>query len=151
MLESIKRLFESLQPRPAPDPAFEHTLQMATAVLLVEVMRSDARISPQERAAALSTLRRHFTLSETELGTLMEIAEEQARNAHDLHTFTARVNEHLEPKEKARIVEYLWQVAYADGHLDAHEHHVMRKIADLLYIPHGDYVAAKMRARDQMA
>lgn len=151
MLESIKRLFESLQPRPAPDAAFEHTLQMATAVLLVEVMRSDARISQEERGTVMSTLRRHFTLSEAELSTLMEVAEEKARNAHDLHTFTARVNEHLEPPEKARIVEYLWQVAYADGHLDAHEHHVMRKIADLLYIPHGDYVAAKMRARDEVA
>jgi uncharacterized tellurite resistance protein B-like protein len=45
------------------------------------------------------------------------------------------------------VVEYLWQVAFADGRLDAHEQHFMRKIADLLYIPHADYVAAKQRAR----
>jgi len=38
-------------------------------------------------------------------------------------------------------------VAMADGHLDAHELHLMRKIADLLYVGHADYVAAKQRAR----
>lgn len=149
MLEAIKRLFESLQPQAASDAAFEHTLQMATAVLLVEVMRADADISPAERHSVMQTLRQRFTLGEAELTTLMDVAEAHARNAHDLHTFTARVNEHLEPKEKVRIVEYLWQVAYADGRLDAHEHHVMRKIADLLYVPHGDYISAKMRAKAQ--
>ena len=46
------------------------------------------------------------------------------------------------------IRDSLWQVAFADGRLDAHENHFMRKIGDLLYIPHADYVAAKQRARE---
>jgi len=42
----------------------------------------------------------------------------------------------------------MWQVAYADAELAAHENHVLRQIAELLHITHGDYIAAKMRARD---
>ncbi len=39
-------------------------------------------------------------------------------------------------------------MAMANSHLDAHELHLMRKLADLLYIGHADYVAAKQRARE---
>jgi len=45
----------------------------------------------------------------------------------------------------------MWQVAYADSELSAYEQHVIRKIADLLYVPHRAYIAAKLRARDAAA
>ena len=54
--------------------------------------------------------------------------------------------------EKAEIialVEAMWQVAYADGQLDVHENHVISKVAGLLHVTHGEYIAAKLRARDQ--
>lgn len=119
-------------------------------MLLVEVMRSDAHIGLSERASVIVALRDRFALNADEVEALMVVADQTAREAHDLHTFTSRLNDQLEPEQKARIVEYMWQVAYADGRLDAHEQHVMRKLADLLYIPHGDYIAAKMRAREAM-
>lgn len=150
MFTTLKSFLEPLLPQAAPRAAFEHTLQVATAVLLVEVMRSDARIGLSERAAVIVALRDRFELDADEVEALMVVADQTAREAHDLHTFTSRLNDQLEPEQKARIVEYMWQVAYADGRLDAHEQHVMRKLADLLYIPHGDYIAAKMRAREAM-
>jgi uncharacterized tellurite resistance protein B-like protein len=42
----------------------------------------------------------------------------------------------------------MWQVAYADAEISAHENHLMRRIAELLHIAHGDYIAAKMRAKE---
>lgn len=151
MFTTLKSFLEPLLPQAAPRAAFEHTLQVATAVLLVEVMRSDASIGLSERAAVIVALRDRFALDADEVEALMVVADQTAREAHDLHTFTSRLNDQLEPEQKARIVEYMWQVAYADGRLDAHEQHVMRKLADLLYIPHGDYIAAKMRAREAMS
>ena len=151
MFTTLKAFLEPLLPQAAPRAAFEHTLQVATAVLLVEVMRSDASIGLSERAAVIVALRDRFALDADEVEALMVVADQTAREAHDLHTFTSRLNDQLEPEQKARIVEYMWQVAYADGRLDAHEQHVMRKLADLLYIPHGDYIAAKMRAREAMS
>ncbi|MDO8374882.1 MAG: TerB family tellurite resistance protein, partial [Polaromonas sp.] len=41
-----------------------------------------------------------------------------------------------------------WQVAYSDAHLDAHENHLISKIAGLLHVTHGEYIGAKMRARE---
>ena len=81
--------------------------------------------------------------------TLMALAAEEARLATDYFQFTSLINKNFSAGQKVQVVEYLWQVAYADGQLDAHEQHFMRKIADLLYVSHADYVAAKQRARDQ--
>jgi uncharacterized tellurite resistance protein B-like protein len=55
----------------------------------------------------------------------------------------------LELPEKVRIIEYLWQVVYADGKISAHENHLMRRLVDLLHISHGDNIAAKMRAKPE--
>ena len=50
--------------------------------------------------------------------------------------------------QKLRMVELMWRVAYADGQLGEHERHVMWRIADLLHVPQGAYVHARMRARE---
>ncbi|MBI3480412.1 MAG: TerB family tellurite resistance protein [Nitrosomonadales bacterium] len=125
----------------------EHTLQLATAVLLIEVMRSDAESAEIEQAAILRILKEHFQLSDAEVAQLTALGHQAATSTHDLHQFTSLINRELELPEKIRIVEYLWQVAYADGKISAHENHLMRRLADLLHISHGDYVAAKMRAQ----
>ena len=69
------------------------------------------------------------------------------REATDFFAFTSRINDAFSMEQKLRMIEHMWRVAYADGVLSAHENHVMRKLADLLHIPHGAYVHAKMRAR----
>ena len=73
MLRTINELLESLRParRDAPPAAQEHALQLATAVLLVEVMRAEAGIGAAERAAALQALERKFALSADERETLL--------------------------------------------------------------------------------
>jgi uncharacterized tellurite resistance protein B-like protein len=55
----------------------------------------------------------------------------------------------LELPDKVRIIEYLWQVVYADGKISAQENHLMRRLVDLLHISHGDNIAAKMRAKPE--
>ena len=91
MLRTLKDLFVALAAPPggAPAASREHTLQLATAVLLVEVMRSDAQIRDDERAAVLGALRQTFALADDEIARLVELAERTARDAHDLHTFTS--------------------------------------------------------------
>jgi uncharacterized tellurite resistance protein B-like protein len=150
MLRTLKDLFDTLLPPPPTAPAAdaEHLLQLSTAVLLVEVMRSDATIDATERTQILAALRGKFTLGEDELARLLELAEQTAREATDLFRFTSVINERFEMPQKLRMIELMWRVAYADGQLDAHENHLMRRVADLLYIPHGAYVAAKARARE---
>jgi len=125
----------------------EHTLQLATAALLIEVMRADADSTDQEQDAILQILKERFQLSDTEVAHLSDLGHKTVKNANDLQQFTSLINSELELAEKVRIIEYMWQVAYADNQISAHENHLMRKMADLLYISHGDYIAAKMRAK----
>lgn len=148
MLRTLKDLFDVFTPA-APQPAArrEHTLQLATAVLLVEVMRSDADIGVDERKIATAALKEKFALGDDELARLLDLAERTAHAAHDFHSFTSKINDAFDTDEKVRIVEQMWRVAYADGHLSAHENHVMWRVADLLHVPHPAYIGAKMRAK----
>ncbi len=153
MLKTLKDLFDSLLPplpgAPAPDD--EHALQLATAVMLVEVMRADTTFHAGEREAVLAALRDKFSLGDDEAARLAELAEATARGATDLFAFTSRINERFEMPAKLRMLEHMWRVAYADGHLSEHERHVMWRIADLLHVPQGAYVHARIRAQQEQA
>jgi uncharacterized tellurite resistance protein B-like protein len=123
-------------------------LQIATAALLIEMMRMDSELRETERQAIASTLQTQFKLDSTQFETLIALAEQEVRDATDYYQFTSLINKHCDLAQKVKIIENLWHVAMIDGHLDAHELHLMRKLADLLYVGHADYVAAKQRARD---
>ncbi len=149
MLKSLKDLFDSLLP-PAPDAdprQAEHALQLATAVMLVEVMRADTRFHDGEREAVRAALRDKFALGDDEAQRLAELAETTAQGATDLFSFTSRINERFDMPQKLRMVEHMWRVAYADGDLSAHERHVLWRVADLLHVPQGAYVHARLRAQ----
>ena len=149
MLKTLRDLFDSLL-APAgsvPPQAAEHTLQLATAVLLIEVMRADASFHDAERNAVLGALRKVFHLADDEAERLAELATTTAQQATDLFGFTSQINNRFDMAQKLHMVELMWQVAYADGHLADHERHVLWRVADLLHVPQGAYVNARMRAQ----
>ena len=149
MLKTLKDLFDSFtgdSPDSSPR-AREHALQRATAVLLVEVMRADPAIEAAERTAVLAALKAKFALADDESDRLLEVAEQTAKDAYDYHRFTNSINASFTHEEKVRVIESMWQVAYADGHLDSHENHLISKVASLLHVTHREYIAAKLRAK----
>jgi len=151
MLKTLRDLFETLRPASSEaDPKVEeHALQLATAVMLVEVMRADTSFEPSERALVRRALGEKFQLSEDEAARLAELAEATAKDATDLYAFTSHINERFDMARKIRMIEAMWQVAYVDGRLSEHERHVLWRIADLLHVPQGAYVHARMRAQQQ--
>lgn len=150
MISGIRKFFSLLiEPELGkPGPGGEHALQLATAALLMEMIRMDSDIDTGERAVVKDALRRQFGLDETELDRMLVLADAEARDANGYHQFTSLINQCCSPAEKMQIVEYLWRVALSDGRLDAHELHLMRKLTDLLHISHADNIAAKQRARE---
>lgn len=150
MLQTLKTFFDQLTaPQANQSPAAqEHALQLATAVLLVEVMRAEPTLATAERDAVLTALRRKFALTDDDLKQLLELAHDTAQTAYDYQRFTSQLNDRFTQEQKIRLVESMWHVAYADAHLDAHENHVISKVAGLLHVTHGEYIAAKMRAKE---
>ena len=149
MLRTLKDLFDTFTAPAGESPqARGHALKLATAVLLVEVMRADPASHADERRAVLDSLREKFTLQGDELARLVELAEQAARTASDYHQFTSRINDSLSHPQKIHIIELMWQVAYADDHLHVNENHLISKIAGLLHVTHGEYIGAKLRAKE---
>jgi len=147
MLSTIREFFDrhvDLAPSPERE---QHAIQLATAALLVEVARIDSESTPAESAAVMRAVREKFGLEAEEAAALIELAEAEMRQAGDYFQFTSLVNRHFSAPQKLAIIEMMWRIAYADAVLSAHENHLMRKIGELLHIPHGDFIAAKMRAQ----
>jgi len=150
MLQSIRRFFQDRVSagvnEPAPE-AREHALRLAAAALFFEVARADARIKEEERTALSAAVESAFSLSGPEAEELLRLAEEESRSAASLYEFTRLVDTGFNPEQKVRLVELLWSIGFADHEKDAHEEHLVRRIADLLHVSHSDFIAAKIKAR----
>lgn len=132
----------------APGPEDEQqALRLATAVLLVEVARADFSEDRVEDRAIFELLSRHLDLSDEQIGRLVEKAKSEVDHSASLQAFTRELHEALSVEEKHEIIEMLWRVALADEHLDKHEDHLVRKIAGLLYVSHGDLIRIRNRVR----
>jgi uncharacterized tellurite resistance protein B-like protein len=150
MLSAFNHFIDSFIP-PSPAQAAqdgERAVRLAAAVLLVEVMRADPANTPAERTAVVAALRQRFSFADDDVARLVELAQAEAEHAYDYYRFTSVLNERFSQAQKIALVEAMWQVAYADAHLDANENHVISKLADLLHVTHGEYIGAKMRAKE---
>lgn len=148
MISALRNFLERhLGPRDQSDPA-GHGVELATAALFAEMMRIDGETSVEERAAARDAVVDRLGLSPAEADELLEAAHEEARTATDCFQFTSLLNRHFTQAQKIAVIERMWRVAYADARLDDHELHLIRRIADLLHVPHPDFIAAKLRALD---
>jgi uncharacterized tellurite resistance protein B-like protein len=149
VVQSIQTFFEKhIKRGPAATGAHGHDpLHVATAALLIEMMRMDGEVTEGERERVVHALETKFGLPPQDIAELLQLAETQAREATDYFRFTSLIKNHFNAAARERLVEYLWTVAYADGELHRHEEHLVRKIADLLHVSHRSFIAAKLRAR----
>ena len=148
MLQSLQRFFDGHvggEGTDVDDP--EAQLRLATAALFVEMTRADFESSPIELKTVLVSLRATLGIDAESAEELLQLAEVQTSEAVELFQFTRLVDRSFSATQKAEIIEKLWQVALADSRLDRHEEHLVRKIANLLHVPHREFIAAKKRAR----
>lgn len=143
MLDVIRHYFTRNMLAQEDKASAEHGLQLATAALLFELARADDKIEERERDSMRQLVQQQFSLAEDEIDALMEMAAEESRQATCLFEFIRLVNEHYLPGQKRDIIEMCWQVAFSDGALDRYEEHYIRRLADLLYVPHRDFIMAK--------
>ena len=148
MLRKLAALFDTALARDADDPAArEHALRVATALLLIEVAKADYAEDLAEDLSVLESLKQFFALDDASAALLVEEARGTADHAVELQQFTRRLHEQLSVAEKHRVVEMLWQVALADSRLDKHEDHLVRRLAELLYVSHSDLIRIRNRVR----
>ena len=131
------------------DPVdLQHALRVATAVLLIEVARADFIVQAEEQARLRQLLERQFDLSAAELDALMEEAEADADRLVSIQHITRLMNEHYDHAMKLRVVEMMWQLVFADGNKDHYEEHLIRQVAELLYLSHAEFIQARHKAEN---
>ena len=123
-------------------------VQQAVASLLYETARVDNEVKVQDLRVAEESLRELFALSPSQAQALLAVAGEPDKRPTSYHPLTRVINNHFSAEEKRRLVEYMWRVAHADHEVDMYEDHLVRKISELLYVSHREFISAKHRARD---
>lgn len=136
MIQSLKSLLSQalLAQREEPS-AREHALELATAALMLEVARADFTQEGEEEQRITSLMREQFELSDEEVAVLLDEAGGEVDEAVSLYGFTRLINDNLAPEEKGEVIRLMWEVAYADGELHHYEDHLIRKVAELIYVP----------------
>jgi len=129
--------------RPNDEPGPE----LAMAVLMFEVVRADDHLDVREREALARQLAERFSLEKDELASLLSQAEQDAEQATDHYRFVKQLNEHMSLEERTELIGMLWELAYADGELDAHEEHRIRRLAGRLHVSHSEFIRTKLAAQ----
>ena len=144
----MTRLGAALAVDAPPEGEAHGDLERVTALLLVEIARSDHEVAPEELATIRAALAQSSSLEAAELDEIVAESQADAEAALSLHGYVARVNESLDKQGKIRLVEQMWRVALADGDIDRYEEYTIRKLAELLYLKHRDFMQAKLRVLD---
>jgi uncharacterized tellurite resistance protein B-like protein len=145
MLNQIKLFFEQHLALPSPESSTEEQLQLASVALFMEMMSIDDICRANERALILSLVQKCFSLTAEQAEILIASAEGKRKQATDYYEFTSLINKNCSLEQKVQLIESLWRIAYVDGVLDPQEEYLVRKIADLLYVPHINFIMAKLR------
>lgn len=147
IVNTIKEFFTSKISPADSTELTEHAVHLAAAALLLEVSRADFEIGEHELAVIADALKNHFAFSDEEVQELLKLGLAKEKEAVSMHSFLRLINDHFTPEQKRQILEDMWRVAFADGRLDKYEEGRIRKIADLLYLPHKDFIRTKLRVR----
>ena len=150
MITKLQAFFNQyLSDKEQDETSLEHRLQLASAALMVEMVHVDEDVSVDEEAQMRSLIKQRFELSETEIDDLIDLAHNEKHEETDYYAFTSLLNTHYSQQQKIRLVEELWHLAYADNHLDKYEEHLLRRLADLLHVPHKDFIRTKHAALEK--
>ena len=144
MFTKVKAFFERINDPQLFSDISQETLNIATAVLLVEISNADFDLDPQEKVVLEASVARILHLTPEESSELIALAHEKQAHATSLYEHTRLIVDHFTPEQKKALMTAIWQVAFADGKLDPNEEYVLRKIADLIYLPHRDFIQTKL-------
>ena len=150
MLNSIRQFFENKLVNNEEEPTSSSIAKtdLACAALLIEVINSDHKLEEQETQAFFSVLQDNLNIPGEDIDELVELAENQAKEATSLYEFTSLINSDYDYSQKVGLIENMWRIAFSDNNLDKYEDHLIRKISDLIYVSHSDFIRAKLKVRN---
>ena len=123
----------------------ETKIQVAACALLLEMASIDDEFSETERKGIVAILEKEFGLADKMAKEVMVLAELELKENVDVWQFTSLINQNYSPDEKMQLIELVWKVVYADGHLDKHEDYLVKKLSRMLTLSHKEMIDAKLK------
>ena len=144
----FKKIFQTEE---TEDPAIDDkTSTKACIALLLETSMADEILDESELMALKNTLQKDFQINEDEIDELINLAKENVEDSTSLYEFTRDINDNFDAAERVKLIESMWKIAYADGNIDKYEEHIIRKVSNLIYVAHSDFIKAKLSAKEQI-
>ena len=128
----------------------DKTSTKACIALLLETSMADEVLDESELMALKNTLQKDFQINENEIDELIDLARENVEDSTSLYEFTRDINDNFDATERVKLIESMWKIAYADGNIDKYEEHIIRKVSNLIYVAHSDFIKAKLSAKEQI-
>ncbi|MCJ7557497.1 MAG: TerB family tellurite resistance protein [Gammaproteobacteria bacterium] len=150
MIKSLHSFLSQMFAQKSDEPeARERGLKLVAAALMMEVARADFHEDVVENERIFELLKQTFSLSPEETELLMEQAGEEVDESVSLYEFTRLINDRLREQEKRLVIRLMWQVAYADSSLHRYEEHVIRKVAELIYLPTAELLRLRHEVEEE--
>ena len=150
MINTIRKFFKSNQNSKSDNPQTNQD-ELAYASLLIEVIKSDDHFDQREHDELLNILGNKLTIEKKALDELSELAQLKSDESTSLYEFTREINDKYQYEEKVQLIEDLWRIAYSDERIDKYEDYVIRKVADLIYVSHSDFIKSKLKVKDTVS
>ncbi len=120
-----------------------HTLQLATCILLIEVSKSDDDFDTDEQEKIKKLIQAKFDLNIEELNYIYSLSNDNHKNMTSLFEWTDIINKECSYEEKLIIIGYMWDIAFTDSKIDKYEDYTIRKVSELIYVKHKDFINLK--------
>jgi uncharacterized tellurite resistance protein B-like protein len=143
MLNQIKLFFEQHLALEQPEKITEDQRRLICVALYIEMMMMDDEKDPREQNQILAIIKKSYKIDDDQAQDMLIAAERERTQATDYFQFTSLLNKQCSVEQKIQIIESLWQIAFIDGRLDEQEEYLVRKIADLLYVPHEEFIRTR--------
>jgi len=146
MFESFRKFVgEFVDGAKHPSQFGDDDYRLAAAALLVHAAAIDGEVSPSERDKLHAVIKKRFNLDDAATDELIDKATAAEHEAVDLYHFTHLLNRTLDEEGRARIVEMMWEIVYADGQRDELEDNLLWRAADLLGVSARERIELRRR------
>ena len=146
----MKKFFENLfNKKEEVDPKEDNSVLISAISLMIEVSLADEIMDDTEIETLKSVLLKEFSVSQSEIDGLISDAKANQNSSTSLYEFTRKINDEYKFEDKKNLILSMWKIAFADGNIDKYEEYVIRKVSDLIYISHPDFIKSKQVAREE--
>jgi uncharacterized tellurite resistance protein B-like protein len=128
----------------------KNIINNACAALLIETALADKVFNTEEIDSMKKTLREVYGIDEKDLDELISESEKKVSESTSLYEYTRLINDLCNYQDKLKLIQNLWTIAFADKHLDKYEEYLIRKISDLLYVSHSDFIQQKLNVKESL-